>query len=57
MEDFKCKKCGHKLTKDGKSYGTNWVFFTCINGGCGEGFWIDVKNRVDNNGDKYGTKI
>ena len=53
MKKFKCKKCGNILTKDGKSYGTNWVFYMCINSGCGEGIWIDIVNRVDQDGGKY----
>jgi hypothetical protein len=59
---FRCKKCGHLLLQDGKALGSNLIFFMCvngedfhkdINGGCGEGFWIDVKNRVDNQGYEY----
>lgn len=56
--NFKCKGCGHKLTQDGKAYGTNWIFFMCLvkdgGKGCNNGsVWIDVKNRVDNNGHHY----
>ena len=50
---FYCKKCGHLLTKDGKTLGTDLVFFMCINGGCGEGIWIDIKTRIDEQGNKY----
>ncbi len=62
MELFYCKKCGHLLLKDGKSYGSDFVFFTCINGedfhpdineGCGEGIWIDVVKKIDRQGYKY----
>jgi hypothetical protein len=57
LSKFKCKKCGKLMYENGKSYGTYWRFHMCLskNGGCGEGFWIDIKHRVDNNGYEYKT--
>jgi len=62
--NFRCKKCGHLLIPDGKVLGSNLVFFMCINGedfhkninpGCGDGIWIDVVKKIDQQGRKYET--
>ena len=51
--NFKCKKCGHLLTQDGKMLSSDLIFFMCINGGCGESIWIDVVKKIDNQGENY----
>ncbi len=52
--NFKCKKCGCILIPDGKTLGTNLIFFMCLDG-CGDSLWIDIKMRIDQQGRKYET--
>ena len=49
LSDFKCKKCGKYMWRNGRVLGQNLVFFMCLskNGGCCNSEWIDIIRRMD----------
>ena len=56
LSNFKCKKCGKALYRNGKTLGDDYVFYMCLfikNGGCGKSFWINIKTKTDSTGHKY----
>jgi len=54
LSNFRCKKCGTLLWQNGKELEGKY-FFMCLskNKGCCNGIWIDIKNRIDQQGRKY----